>query len=99
MAVSKDKIKHYRNIGHQLKPVVTVGGKGLTEGVSGEINRALDDHELIKIKLEIDDRESRAAVRDEICAQVQAELIQTIGKMALILRIAKTPKLKTSNIR
>lgn len=99
MAVSKENKKHYRNIGHQLKPVVIVGGKGLSEGVSNEISRALDDHELIKIKLEIDDRDSRAALRDEICDQLNAELIQSIGKTILLFRLAKTPKLKTSNIR
>src|SRR5690625_1751748 len=37
-----------RALGHRLRPVVTVSERGLTEGVSAELERALEDHELIK---------------------------------------------------
>ena len=37
---SKKDIKQMRSIGHKLKPVVTVAGKGLSEGVRMEIERA-----------------------------------------------------------
>lgn len=99
MPISKENKKHYRNIGHNLKPVVTVAGKGLTENVVAELNRALDDHELIKVKLDIADRAVRSELSGELCAQLKAELVQGIGKITLIFRASKTPKLKTSNIR
>ena len=53
-------IKQLRAIGHKLKPVVTIAGKGLTEGVIDELDRALTDHELIKVKLAVGSREARS---------------------------------------
>jgi len=99
MSLDTDTKKRYRTIGHDLKPVVTVAGKGLTEGVLTELQRALDDHELIKVKLAMEDREERAQVVADLCAQTRAEVVQTIGKMVLIFRAARKPKLSTSNIR
>ena len=57
MAISNEQRKAYRAIGHQLNPIVTIASNGLTEGVIEELNRALDDHELIKIKVSVGDRE------------------------------------------
>ena len=59
---AKHDIKQLRAIGHKLKPVVTVAGNGLTDAVYAELERALSDHELIKIKLAVGSREARAAV-------------------------------------
>ena len=50
MALSQDRKKALRTIGHKLNPIVTVAGNGLSENVLIEIDRALEDHELIKIK-------------------------------------------------
>ncbi len=90
--------KYLRSIGHGLKPVVTVAGNGLSESVIAEIERAISDHELIKVKLVVDDREARAAVIDEICRLCDTALVQTIGKVALIYRKNDTPNPRLSNI-
>lgn len=97
--ISNDQKKHYRTLAHGLNPIVTVAGKGLTENVLSELDRALEDHELIKIKLAITDREIRKAVIKEIAQQSHATLIQEIGKVAVFYRPAKEPKIKTTNIR
>ncbi len=99
MTLSTDNKKRFRTIGHGLKPVVTIAGNGLSEGVLTELNRALDDHELIKVKLAIEDREQRKATIADLCHQAKAELIQTIGKVVLIYRESRKPKLNTSNTR
>jgi RNA-binding protein len=99
MPVSADQIKHFRVLGHNLKPVVMIAGNGLSPSVLAEIERALDDHELIKVKIALEDREERKALISELVLQVNAELIQTIGKIALIFRAARKPKMHTSNIR
>jgi len=99
MPLSADRKKQYRSIGHNLKPIVTVAGNGLSDSVIEELNRALNDHELLKVKLVIADRELRAAVITEMCESVNAELVQQIGKMALLFREAKRPNAKLSNIR
>lgn len=99
MTLSNDNKKRFRSIGHGLKPVVMVAGNGLSEGVYAELERALLDHELIKVKLAIEDREARRATIEQICRTTKAEVVQTIGKVVLIYRESKTPKLHTSNAR
>ncbi len=71
---------------HDLKPVVMLGQKGLTEAVLNELDIALGHHELIKIKLSVDDRDMRKQLIDQICLQSQAEPVQTIGKTVSIYR-------------
>lgn len=91
--------KKLRSIGHGLKPVVTIGDKGLSEGVAAELERALDDHELIKVKLPGGDPAARKVLAEELCKQHKAELVQSIGRIALILRRAKKPKAQLSNLQ
>ena len=98
MTTSSADKKYLRSLGHQLKPVVTVAGNGLTEGVLAELDRALGDHELIKVKLAVGDRETKKATVDEICLQSKAQLIQSIGHMILIFRKADKPNPKLSNL-
>ncbi|MYM65196.1 YhbY family RNA-binding protein [Pseudomaricurvus sp. HS19] len=91
--------KQYRALGHNLKPVLTIAGNGLSDGVMEELDRALNDHELIKVKLVIADRELRKQVIAELSKKAKAEIVQEIGKVALIFREAKKPNLRLSNIR
>ena len=96
-STSADK-KYMRALGHQLKPVVIVAGNGLTESVSAELDRALGDHELIKVKLDVGDRDARKAIIDEICYKSKAKLIQSIGHMILLFRKAEKPHPRLSNL-
>ena len=99
MTISSSMKKQFRTIGHNLKPVVTVAGNGLSENVLAEMNRALEDHELIKVKIAITERESRKAVCEGIQSKCKAELIQEIGKVALFYREARQPDTQKSNVR
>ena len=87
MSLSKNQIKFLRSKAHDLKPVVMLGQKGLTEAVLNELEIALDHHELIKIKVSMDDRDARKQVIDEICRQCEAEEVQSIGKTLTIYRV------------
>ncbi len=98
MKLAPQEKKHFRTIAHSLSPVVTIAQKGLTENVSEEIERALKQHELIKIKIFAADRESRKALTLEICNAANAELIQSIGNVAVIFRKADKPNPKLSNL-
>ena len=96
--MSKRDTKQLRAIGHKLKPVVTVAGKGLSETVLGELERALGDHELIKVKLVVGDKDARDAVTAEITRATGAEVIQNIGNVLLLLRRSKEPDPRLSNL-
>ena len=98
MALTSAQKKQYRAIAHSLSPIIMVGDKGISEGLLQELNRALDDHELIKIKIALNDRDDRATVIDDLCKQTKATLIQSIGKVAIILRQTKQPNPKLSNL-
>ena len=99
MSLKTDQKKRFRTIGHGLKPVVMIAGNGLSDGVRAELERALLDHELIKVKLAVEEREDRRAIIEELCRVTKAELVQTIGKVILIYRESKKPKVTTSNVR
>ncbi|OAI00427.1 RNA-binding protein [Methylomonas methanica] len=81
--IQKKKLKAQA---HPLNPVVIIGQAGLTDAVIKEINVALDAHELIKVKIRAE-RDERAAIREQICAQAKAELVQSIGQVAVIYRL------------
>jgi RNA-binding protein len=86
MPLSKNQIKFLRSLCHDLKPVVMLGQKGLTNEVLHELDIALNHHELVKIKLSVDDREERAKMIDEICQRSEADMVQSIGKTVSLYR-------------
>lgn len=71
---------------HALKPVVLTGNQGLTSAVLQEIDKALTAHELIKVRLNAEERDDRSAMIQTICETTHAELIQTIGHIAVFYR-------------
>lgn len=93
MALTKQQKQQLRALAHALKPVVMVGNQGLTQAVQLEIHRALEDHELIKIKIAGGDRTARKQIADEILAEQAAEIIQSIGHVIIIYR--QSQKIKT----
>lgn len=76
---------------HGLRPIVSIGNKGLTETVHIEIDRALTDHELIKIRIQAE-RDARRVIFDEVCEIHHCEPVQLIGGIGTIYR--KSDKVK-----
>jgi putative YhbY family RNA-binding protein len=71
---------------HALDPIVHLGEKGLSEAVIAEIGRALAAHELIKVRAGGLERDAREAALAEICARLDAQPVQHIGKVLVIYR-------------
>ncbi len=71
---------------HKLDPVVRIGSRGLTDEVVAEIERALQAHELIKVRAGELDRHARDAVFGSICEQTGAEPVQQVGKVFVLFR-------------
>jgi RNA-binding protein len=71
---------------HKLHPIVMVGDKGLTESVLQAIDAGLKSHELIKVKVDSDDRAARETLLAKICAAVGASPVQHIGKVLVLYR-------------
>ncbi|MDX2463481.1 MAG: ribosome assembly RNA-binding protein YhbY [Porticoccus sp.] len=98
MKLSNEDKKHLRRLGHNINPVVTVAGNGLSENVLAEIDRALNDHELIKVKLAVGDSAAKRQAIDAICEQLSAQVVQSIGHVVLLLKKSDKPNPKLSNL-
>lgn len=86
MPLTEKQKRHLRALGHKLKPVVLTGAAGLTEAVYKEIDAALTCHELIKVRVNAEEREIREEMIGEICNRTGADLVQRIGHIALLFR-------------
>lgn len=96
--ISQSNRKRFRAIAHKLKPIVTIAGNGVSESVAAELDRALNDHELIKVKLASGDRDERKEMIEAVIAATGAELVQQIGAVAVIFRPAAKPNPALSNV-
>ena len=78
--------RHLRGLGHHLKPVVMIGDKGLHEALLKQIERALEDHELIKVKARGANSAERSAVARAIHAGTGAQIVQIVGRNLLLYK-------------
>ncbi|MCX4246155.1 ribosome assembly RNA-binding protein YhbY [Paraliomyxa miuraensis] len=77
---------HLRSLAHGLRPVVQVGGDGITEGIVAATVEALAEHELIKVKLQQSFEGGRRDAARELAEAVQADLTQVIGRVIVLYR-------------
>ena len=66
--------------------MVIIGGKGLTDEVVKEVDRALTAHELIKVRAPSLDRDARDEALKTLCEKTGAEAVQQIGKVLVLFR-------------
>ncbi len=93
MSLTNKQKQFLKSKAHDLKPVILLGGNGLTEGVVAEIENALNHHELIKIKVPGEDREQKMLVMDAIIRETKAEKVQIIGKTLVLFRQTEDKKI------
>jgi len=93
MNLSTKQKQHLKGLAHPLKPVVMIGGNGLTEGVLAEIESALEHHELIKVKIAAEDRETKQLIVEAIVRETKADNVQVIGKTLVLYRPSKESKI------
>ncbi|REL35242.1 ribosome assembly RNA-binding protein YhbY [Thalassotalea euphylliae] len=94
MSLNKKQIQHLKALAHDLKPVVLLGSNGLTEAVVAEVDFALSHHELIKVKIPTDNRETKGLIVEAICRETEAEKVQVIGKTLIIYRQSEDKKIQ-----
>jgi RNA-binding protein len=93
-ALSEKQKKHLRRLAHPMSPIVMLGNAGLTPGVAQELDRALNDHELVKVSARVGDRTARDAALDGLAAQTSSQIVQRIGNVGVFYRRSKTlPKI------
>ena len=94
MQLSNKQKQHLKGLAHSLKPIVLLGGNGLTEGVMAEIDSALAHHELIKVKIPSEDREEKNLIMDAIVRESGAVKVQTIGHILVLYKQSEDKKIE-----
>ena len=90
LPLTSSQKRHLRSLAHGLKPVVMVGGKGITPSLIAELDAALSHHELVKIKIAAEDRDARDESLTALVQQVGGSLVQRIGNVAVLWRRSDT---------
>lgn len=92
--LSERQRRHLRGLAHPLKPVIRLGAAGVTQAVVAETRRALQDHELIKVKAPGGDRAARDALFTALAQASGSALVHRIGNVAVLYRRrAEEPRL------
>ena len=89
IALTNAQIRFLRGQAHDLKAMLQVGGKGITDALVTEVELALEHHELIKVKVGGADREQRDAMIADLAERADAALVQRIGHTATLYRASK----------
>lgn len=84
--LSPIEVRALRAAAHHLNPTVTIAGNGLTPNVLKEIDLSLKSHALIKVKLHGIERDERAALLEQICAELDCAPVQHIGNILVLWR-------------
>jgi RNA-binding protein len=94
MSLTGKQRRYLRGLGHSLQPVVQLGKDGVTDGVTAAVDRALEDHELIKIRIGQNALVERTSVADELAGETGSEVAQILGNTVLLYRRhPKKPKI------
>lgn len=78
--------QYLRGLAHPLTPVVRIGKAGLTESVIAETKKALGAHELIKVRVDVDESAERKATAAKLAEATESHLAGTVGKVAILYR-------------
>jgi RNA-binding protein len=94
MALSEKQKKYLRRLAHPMNPIVMLGNAGLTEGIVNELDRALTDHELVKVAARVGARDARDTALSTLASRTSAELVQRVGHVGVFYRRrANLPKI------
>lgn len=75
--------KYLRGLAHGLNPIVFIGKQGLSDMVISDIKRALNDHELIKIKF-IDFKDKKKEIITEVEEKTESCCAGNIGNVIIL---------------
>lgn len=89
MKLTERQKKFLRREAHSLKPVITVGDKGITDSLLAELETTLEHHELIKVRFRVGDRDTRDAAIGYLLDTTGATLVSRVGNIAALYRPAK----------
>jgi RNA-binding protein len=95
MALLSRQRSYLKSLAHPLNPTVRVGKAKVTPRVIAETNRTLDAHELVKVKMDLDEGAERRSLAAALAERTRSELVTVVGKIAVLFRpSAEHPRIK-----
>ena len=95
MTLTAKQRQFLKGLAHPLSPVVRVGRGRITPALIAETKRSLEAHELIKVRIDVDEGAARRELATELAQKTESELAGTIGKLAILYRPrAEKPKIR-----
>lgn len=95
VALTSKQKQYLKGLAHPLSPIVRIGKGGVSQGVIAETKSALDAHELIKVRIDMEDSSDRKATAEGLADAADAVLVGTLGKIAMLYRErAEEPEIK-----
>jgi len=72
--------------GHALSPIVQVGKSGVTKPLLQQVQQALADHELVKVKVAGESPEDRFEVAERLASEPGVNVVQIVGRVILLYK-------------
>lgn len=95
MSLTAPQRRYLKSLAHHLDPTVRIGRAGVSAPQIKETNRALEAHELIKVRIDSDDAGERGRLAESLAAETRADVVGSIGKVAMLFRArTEKPKIK-----
>lgn len=85
MDLNGKRRRQLRALGHHLHAIVQVGDDGVTDGVIAATAQALEDHELIKVRI-ADERDGREAAIEQLAEGTGSAVAQVLGRTVLLFK-------------
>jgi RNA-binding protein len=86
MALTSKQRQYLKGLAHPLAPIVRVGRGRVTDSLITETKKSLAAHELIKVRIEIDDSAERSVIAEKLAAAAEAEITGRVGKIVILYR-------------
>jgi len=93
-SLSGKQNRFLRGLGHHLNPVVLIGKDTVSQGVLDSVEEALDQHELIKVKLLESCLVDRKSVAEQLAETTGSAIVQILGRTILLFRPTADAKIE-----
>jgi RNA-binding protein len=81
--------RHLRALAHHIDPVVQVGKGGMTDALTDAVDRALTDHELVKVRVLEGAPQGRHELAQPLADVLRAHVVGTVGRIVILYRMRK----------
>ena len=96
MSLTGQERSYLRAEANSLSPITQIGKEGLTTGVVSQVEECLEDHELIKIKINDNNELSAREAASRLAGATDSSIVQVIGSVLILYR--KNPEIADYNL-